>query len=53
MPAKSGKQFRLMAGVMSGSIKKPGLDKSVAEEMVHKTPAKKRSEFSKNLRRKK
>jgi len=50
MPAKSSKQYGLMAGVMSGSIKGSGVPKSVASEFVHKTPAKKRSAFAKNLR---
>lgn len=53
MPAKSKKQYGLMAGVMSGSIKGSGVPQSVASEMVHKTPAKKRSEFAKNLTKRK
>ena len=51
MPAKSGKQFKLMAGVMSGSIKGSGIPSSTAREFVEKTPAKKRSAFSKHLKK--
>jgi hypothetical protein len=50
MPAKSAKQYGLMAGVMSGSIKGSGVPRSTAKEFVHKTPAKKRSAFAKHLR---
>jgi hypothetical protein len=53
MPAKSSKQYGLMAGVMSGSIKGSGVPKSVAEEFVHATPSKKRKAFAKHLRSKK
>ena len=42
-----------MAGVMAGSIRGTGIDRSVAKEFVHKTPAKKRRMFAKNLRNKK
>lgn len=50
MPAKSGKQYRFMAGIANGM--KPskggiGPSQEVAEEMVKKTPAKKRSMFMK------
>ena len=51
MPAKSAKQYGLMAGVMSGSIKGSGISPSVAKEFVDKTPANKRSRFSKSLRK--
>ena len=34
MPAKSKAQFRLMKGVESGSIKKPGLSPSQAAEFT-------------------
>lgn len=39
MPATSKKQFRFMAAVASGSIKKPGLSKSKASEFVKATPS--------------
>lgn len=53
MPAKSARQFRLMAMIAHGgksnkktkSGKTIGPSSEVAEEMVHKTPAKKRSLF--------
>lgn len=49
MPAKSGKQYRFMAGVAHGMKPKGGIGPSeeVAEEFVKKTPAKKRSMFMK------
>lgn len=51
MPVKSAKQYRFMAGIAHGmkSNKGKGIGPSpaVAEEMVHKTPAKKRSMFMK------
>jgi len=51
MPAKSAKQFKFMAGIAHGmkSNKSKGIGPSedVAEEMVRKTPAKKRSFFMK------
>jgi len=54
MPAKSDKQYGLMAGVMAGSIKGKGLpSKAVAKEFVHATPAKKRSAFAKHLKQSK
>ena len=52
MPVKSSKQYKLMAGVMAGSIKGSGVPRKVADDFVNATPAKKRSEFSKNLRKK-
>lgn len=39
MPAASKKQFRFMAAVASGSIKKPGLSKAKASEFVTATPS--------------
>ena len=44
MPAKSGAQFRFMAGIAHGmkSRKSTGPSESVAEEFVEKTPASKR-----------
>jgi hypothetical protein len=51
MPAKSGKQYRFMSGIMAGSIKPGnGPSKAVAREFVEKTPAKKRSEFARHMR---
>jgi hypothetical protein len=53
MPAKTGKQYRLMAMIAhgkrpTGKNGKPiGPSEEVAEEMVHKTPPKKRSLFMK------
>ncbi len=53
MPAKSAKQYKFMAGIAHGMkpYKGKGFDggpsKKVAEEFVEKTPAKKRSMFSK------
>jgi hypothetical protein len=55
MPAVSGKQYRFMAGIAHGM--KPmggkGPSEEVAEDFVKKTPADKRSAFSKALRKKK
>lgn len=55
MPAKTAKQYRFMAMIAHGG--KPnktdkkgnsiGPSQEVAEEMIHKTPAKKRSLFMK------
>lgn len=49
MPAVSGKQYRLMAMVAHdpAMAKKMGIKQSMAEEMVHATPAKKRSLYAK------
>ena len=49
MPAKTSKQFRFMAGIANGMKPKKGIGPSpeVAEEMVRKTPPKKRSMFMK------
>jgi len=47
MPAKSAKQYRFMAGIVHGMKTSMGPSKKVAEEFVHKTPPKKRSEFMK------
>lgn len=52
MPAKSPKQYRLMAGIAHGTIKGYGISKEVAEEFVHKTPAKKRRLFMKRKHQK-
>lgn len=55
MPARSGKQYRLMAAVAHGA--KPyggvGPSQAVAQEMVQATPANKRSRFMQALKRKK
>jgi hypothetical protein len=37
MPVKSKQQLKFMAGVASGSIKKPGLSRSTAKEFVDAT----------------
>jgi hypothetical protein len=52
MPAKSGKQYRFMAGIAHGMKPRGGVgpSKEVAEEFVHKTSPKKRSLFSKGKR---
>lgn len=50
MPAKTGKQYRFMAGIANGMKKMGkgiGPSPEVAEEFVKKTPAKKRSLFMK------
>lgn len=55
MPVKSAKQYKFLAGIAHGmkSNKKDkhgkpvGPSQEVAEEMVHKTPPKKRSMFMK------
>ena len=50
MPAKSGKQFRLMLAVLHGSPHNKGIggiSKSTAREFIKKTPKRKRSMFSK------
>jgi hypothetical protein len=49
MPAKSKAFMQLHEGVAHGSITGSGVPKSVANEFVHKTPAKKRKKFAKNL----
>lgn len=54
MPAKTGKQYRFMAMIAhGGKSNKGGVGPSqeVAEEMVHKTPAKKRSMFMKKKKK--
>lgn len=49
MPAKSAKQYRLMAMIAHGkkpsNLKSIGPSQEVAEEFVKKTPKKKRSIF--------
>jgi hypothetical protein len=49
MPAKSSKQYRLMAGIAHGMKPKGGIgpSKEVAEEFVNATPTKKRKLWSK------
>lgn len=47
MPAKSAKQYRLMAAAAHSKKGIGGIDKDVAKEFVRKTPKKKRSMFSK------
>lgn len=49
MPAKSGKQYRMMAAIAHGAkpLKGTGPSPEVAREFVEKTPAKKRSQFMK------
>ena len=49
MPAKSGKQYRMMAAIAHGATPKSGVgpSKEVAKEFVEKTPKKKRSLFMK------
>lgn len=49
MPAKTGKQYRLMAAACHGDVK-GGPSKKVACEMVHKTPPAKRATFMKSKR---
>lgn len=55
MPAKTGKQYRLAQAVLHGSITggadKDMMPKSVAKEMIAKTPKKKRQAFTKSLNR--
>jgi hypothetical protein len=48
MPAKSAKQWRYMAGVMSGNIKATGgLTPAKAKEFVDSTPQSLRKQYSK------
>lgn len=53
MPAVSGRQYRFFAGIAHGMKPSGGIGPSqaVAEEMVHKTPAKKRSMFMKKKKK--
>lgn len=54
MPATSGKQYRFMAMIAHGgksNKKGVGPSQEVAEEMVHKTPPKKRSIFMKKRKK--
>lgn len=51
MPAKSAKQYGLMAAAMHGGVS--GISPSVAKEFVEKTPSKKRRAFSHALIKKK
>lgn len=52
MPAKSGKQYRLMAAIAHGADI-AGPSKVVAEKFVHETPKEKRSMFMKKRKEKK
>jgi hypothetical protein len=55
MPAKSKKQYGLMQAIAHGKpsiMGNAGPTKAVAREFINKTPAKKRREFSRNLRKK-
>jgi hypothetical protein len=49
MPAKSGRQYRFMAGIAHGMKPNKGVGPSpeVAREFIEKTPRAKRSEFMK------
>lgn len=47
MPAKSKQQLKFMAGVMSGSIKAPGLSPEKAAEFVHGVHAKDLPKYAK------
>lgn len=49
MPAKTGKQYRFMAGIAHGMkpYKGAGPSPKVAEDFVHATPAAKRKQWSK------
>lgn len=53
MPAKTARQYRFMAGIAHGMKPSGGVGPSqeVAEEFVHKTPAKKRSMFMKKKKK--
>lgn len=53
MPAKSGRQYRLMAGIAHGMKPRSGVGPSpeVAREFVEATPADKRKAFSKALKK--
>jgi len=52
MPAKSGKQYRLMQAIAHGSAKTGlgGPSKAVAREFVEETPPEKRSKFARGLK---
>lgn len=50
MPAKSAKQYRLMAAVAHGSLKGLGIPKKVAKKFVDETPSNKRSKFMKAMK---
>jgi L-serine deaminase len=51
MPAKSPKQYGLMAKAMTGGVS--GISPAVGREFVEKTPKAKRKAFSKALMKKK
>lgn len=48
MPAKSGKQYRLMQFIKHGGKVKDGPSKSVAAEFIRKTPKTLREAYSKS-----
>lgn len=53
MPAKSAKQYKLMAGIAHGGIPATGgLTKAVAKEFVDATPSGMRSEYMKKKKKK-
>lgn len=49
MPAHTAKQYGLFQAARKGKLRGPGPSPEVAEEMIHKTSTKKRSEFAKKL----
>jgi hypothetical protein len=53
MPAKSAKQYGMMAAIAHGAKSKTGVGPSqaVAKEFVDKTPSDKRSMFMKHLKK--
>lgn len=55
MPAKSAKQFRMMAAIAHGAKSKTGIgpSKEVAQEFVKETPKDKKSSFMKHFKGKK
>lgn len=53
MPAKSGPQYRMMAGIAAGNIPATGgLNKAKAKEFVSATPSVNRSKWSKKKNKK-
>lgn len=53
MPAKSGKQYRLMQAVAHGAKIDAGPSKEVAKKFIAETPKKKRSIFQRTEEREK
>lgn len=47
MPAKSGKQYRMMQAIAHGGLKSTGPDKAIAKEFTEATPKSKRLKWSK------